>query len=393
MRGEKITNLAINLLQKTTVLITEINTSPIYWEKKSIGAFVTIRDITERKQTEQELERQKTYFQALFESSPEAIVSMTSNHRVLDVNPAFTTIFGFSAEDLREQDIDDYILPNDYAAEGRELTTHVIAGKTTKIESVRRCKDDSLVPVSILGAPIFVEGKQVGIYAIYRDISDRKEAEEEREFYNSLLRHDVANRNMVVQGNLEILDSLHLTPEQQNLVSNALHAVKASTNLIQKIRDLRAIEGEHTRSPIDLQKAVESAVKASRQQAEELAVTITIDPCKVTVMAGPFIDNIITNILQNAIIHSGCKNINFTCDEVVLNNSPYCALSIADDGKGIAPEVKRDIFRPGIKRRGSPGSGLGLYLVKKMVENYGGRIAVSNHNGNGTVFTLYLERV
>lgn len=395
MQGHKITNLGINLQRGTAVLNTEINTSPIYLEGKIIGGFVTVRDITERKQTEQELARQKNYFQALFESSPEAIVSMDRQHRVTDVNPAFVRIFGYTAEELRGRNIDDFILPEDKEEEGRDITSHVVSGETVKLESIRCRKDGSRVPVSILGAPVFVGGKQAGIFGIYRDITDRKEAEEEREFYTSLLRHDVANRNMVVQGNLEILDSLHLTPEQQSLVSNALHAVQASTRLIQKIRELRAAEGEQRRSPVDLEPVIEEAVQANRQPAEDRDITLSVHPCAARVLAGPFLDSIISNLIQNAIVHSGCSHIDISCGTATVEDNDYVTLSIADDGTGISPEVKQNLFRPGIKRRGSPGSGLGLYLVKKMVENYGGRIAVQDRMNDdtphGTVFILYLE--
>jgi len=113
------------------------------------------------------------------------------------------------------------------------------------------------------------------------------------------------------------------------------------------------------------------------------------------VKAGPLIDNIFSNLIQNAIIHANCKNINIYCDREKKDGKEFCKLSIEDDGKGIPDELKHDIFRPGIKRRGSPGSGLGLYLVKKLVENYGGwmeiRDRVENGEKKGTVFNIYLE--
>ncbi|NIA10164.1 MAG: hypothetical protein GWP10_10685 [Nitrospiraceae bacterium] len=57
--------------------------------------------------------------------------------------------------------------------------------------------------------------------------------------------------------------------------------------------------------------------------------------------------------------------------------------------------MKAGIFKPGIKRRGSPGSGLGLYLVKKLVESYGGRIEIKDRMEDGekmgTIFNVYFE--
>ncbi|MBW1933776.1 MAG: PAS domain S-box protein, partial [Deltaproteobacteria bacterium] len=261
MKGNKITNLELSLRCSDGTLDVEINASPILWNEKIIGSFVTIRDVTERKKIQAELNRQKVYFQALFESSPEAIASLDKNHNVIDANPAFIKLFGYKLEEIKGRNLDDFILPDEREGEGRGITREVMDGKTVIMETVRKRKDGSLVPVSLLGAPIFVDGRQVGIFGIYRDIAEQKEAEEEKDFYNSLLRHDVANRNMVVQGNLEILDSVNLDPEQRSLVSNALSAARASTDLIKKVRELREAEGKVIISPMVIDEVILRAIK------------------------------------------------------------------------------------------------------------------------------------
>ena len=396
MKGEKLANVDMELKGRGGNLSVEINTSPIIVNDKIIGAFVTIRDVTERKKTQEELNRQKVYFQALFESSPEAIVSLDKNHNVLDINSSFIKLFGYTLDEVKGKNIDDFILPPEKEKEGRDITKKVISGNTFATETVRRRKDGSLVPVSLLGAPIFVNGEQVGIFGIYRDITSQKEAEEEKEFYNSLLRHDVANRNMVVQGNLEILESSNLEEEQKNLVSNALNAAKASTDLINKIRELRAVEGDEAQlKPVAVDESISRAIKTNMQQAENFGVKINYRKSGAVIRAGSLVDNIFSNLIQNAIIHSNCKNINIYCDRERKYGKEFCKLSIEDDGKGIPDELKNDIFKPGIKRRGSPGSGLGLYLVKKLVEKYGGwmeiRDRIENGEKKGTIFNIYLE--
>ena len=396
MKGEKLTNIEMELVGKDRNISVEINTSPITWNDRVIGAFVTIRDVTERKKTQEELNRQKTYFQALFDSSPEAIVSLDKNHNVLDVNRSFIKLFGYTLDEIKGKNIDDFILPPEKEKEGKSITKKVMGGETVAVETYRKRKDGSLVPVSLLGAPIFVNGEQVGIFGIYRDITQQKEAEEEKEFYNSLLRHDVANRNMVVQGNLEILESTNLGPEQKNLISNALNAARASTDLIAKIRELREAErGVNIITPVVVDESISRAIKINMQQAKDFGVKINYKKSGAVVKAGPLIDNIFLNIIQNAIIHSNCKNINIYCDREKKDGKEFCKLSIEDDGKGIPDELKNEIFKPGIKRRGSPGSGLGLYLVKKLVENYGGWIEIEDRIENGerkgTIFNIYLE--
>ncbi len=390
LAGRTITNYPLRLQADQGVLYAEINTSPIEWHGQILGAFVTVRDVTKRKQTEEELKRQKTYFEALFDDSPEAIASTDANHKVRRVNSSFTELFGYTIEEVRGRDIDDFLLPEDRREEGRAITRHVVSGQSVATETVRKRKDGSLVPVSLLGAPIFIDDEQIGVFGIYRDITERKEAEEEREFYNSLLRHDVANRNMVVYGNLQMLETTSLDPEQQEMLSNALTAIRSSIELIQKIRNLRAVEGDQELEAVPLDDCVSQAVKSTRSQATEAGIDISYDDTGAVVLAGPLLENVFSNLIQNAIIHAECDAITVTATTV--DGGEHCVATVADDGVGIAPEDRDALFRPGKKRRGSPGSGLGLYLVKKIIESYGGRIAVrAGDDGSGTAFTITLR--
>ncbi len=389
LSGRTITNYPLQLQDHPNVVYAEINTSPIEWHDQILGAFVTIRDVTQREQTERELKRQKTYFQALFEDSPEAIVSTDPQHLVIDVNSSFTDLFGYTTDEIRGKDIDDFLLPGDRQEEGRDFTRQVVSGQSFAAETMRKRKDGSLVPVSVMGAPIFIDDEQIGVFGIYRDITERKNAEEEREFYNSLLRHDVANRNMVVYGNLQMLETTSLDPDQYGMLSNALHAIRSSIDLIQKIRDLRTIEGDHELEAVSLDDCISQAIRGAEHQAAEAGVDIRYDGTNVVVMAGPLLENVFSNLMQNAIVHADCATV--TVKVARDDDGDHCIATVTDDGTGIPPEDREELFRPGKKRRGSPGSGLGLYLVKKIVENYGGHIAVRTPDDGGTTFTLSLR--
>ena len=352
-----------------------------------------IEDITDRKKAEEELIKQKTYFQALFESSPEAIVSLDEKHRVLDVNPAFVELFGYTVEDLKGRDLDDFVLPEDEKKKGRKLTEKVLNGEIVRSEGLRKKKDGSLVHVSILGAPIFIEGKQVGIYTIYRDITARKEAEQEKEFYDSLLRHDVANRNTIIQGSLELLAEEDLTEEQKAIVENALKASHSSTELIEMIRNLRRIGGEQSFALIDLHEVLSKVVSILEQQAKNKGIEIVYSPIHGIVKAGSLIENAFSNIIQNAIIHSNCSKIIISGKEEKRDGKTFYRISIEDNGRGIPADIRKNIFSIGVKGKGSPGSGLGLYLVKKIIESYGGEIVIREpENGKGTIFDVYLPK-
>ena len=139
------------------------------------------QELAERKQAEEEIKYQRKYFQSLFESSPEAVVSLDTQNRVMDINPVFEKIFGYALEDIKGKDIDDFILPRGKEKEGRGFAKRVIRGEVVVAESVRKRADARGIPVSILGAPIILDGKQIGTFAIYRDITERKKAQEQLE--------------------------------------------------------------------------------------------------------------------------------------------------------------------------------------------------------------------
>ena len=389
--GKKITGLEVMLERENDGRITvELTAAPIVWNNEIIGSFVIVRNIEKRKKMEEELRTQRTYFQALFHSSPEAVVSMDERHRVLDVNPAFSELFGYTAEELRGKNIDDFILPEEERQHGEEITKKVIHGNIVRAEGYRKRKDGSLVYVSILGSPIFIEGKQVGIFGIYRDITARIEAEREREFYNSLLRHDIANKNAIILGSLELFEAENLTDEQASLLENAMRAAESSSELIEKIRNLHRIGREKELLVINVHDVITRVIDELAQTAESHGVTIRYTPIRGFVRADPLLENVFFNIIQNAIIHAGCTTITISGTE----EKSYHKISIEDDGKGIPEDVRARIFMPQVKRKGSPGSGLGLYLVKKLVESYGGYIEVGDarQSKTGTVFDIYLRK-
>jgi len=140
-----------------------------------------IDNITRRKQAEDEAHRERKYFQSLFRDSPEAIVSLDPEHRILDINPAFEKMFHYTLDELVGKNIDEYIIPKRLREDGVGYTNQVLNGNIVKAETIRQRKGGSELDVSIQGAPVIVDGKQAGIFGIYHDITEGKKAEKERE--------------------------------------------------------------------------------------------------------------------------------------------------------------------------------------------------------------------
>ncbi|MBN2600524.1 MAG: PAS domain S-box protein [Candidatus Marinimicrobia bacterium] len=156
----------------------EANVSIIQYQGNT-ATFAVIRDISDRKKAELEIQKQKQYFEALYTSSPGAIATLDMQQNIVNVNPQFERLFGHTLQEIKGQNIDDLIVPQDLRKGAKEITSRIHLGGTAGVEAQRLRKDGTLVDVSINGAPIIVDGKQIGIIAVYVDITAIRAAEEE----------------------------------------------------------------------------------------------------------------------------------------------------------------------------------------------------------------------
>jgi PAS domain S-box-containing protein len=140
----------------------------------------TKREIEEVKRSQAELQNQTLLLDELFEQAPEAAVILTTDGRIVRVNKEFTRLFGYEAEEILQRRIDDLIVPEALVESAQDYTNQLKRGGRVEVEAVRRRKDGSEVRVSILAVPIIeASGEQVANYAIYRDITEQKRAEEQ----------------------------------------------------------------------------------------------------------------------------------------------------------------------------------------------------------------------
>ncbi len=124
------------------------------------------------------LSLEKASMEQLFESAPDALVLVDNDSRILRLNSRFTRLFGYSIEEVRAQSVDGLLAPPELIDEAVAITSEAARGAPVDRETLRRCRDGSLVDVSISATPIIVNGEQVAVYGSYRDITDRKRVEQ-----------------------------------------------------------------------------------------------------------------------------------------------------------------------------------------------------------------------
>jgi PAS domain S-box-containing protein len=125
-----------------------------------------------------EFTRQKAHLDELFARVPEAIVLLDADSRILRVNPEFTKIFGYPQEEAVGRRINELFVPEEMSIQVEGSAVRSTRGEVLNLETVRKRKDGTHVPVSILGVPISIAGSQISEYLIYRDITERKRAEQ-----------------------------------------------------------------------------------------------------------------------------------------------------------------------------------------------------------------------
>jgi len=138
--------------------------------------FIT-RDITDQKKVEKALRISQQEFASLFKSSPEALVYTDERSNILDVNPRFTELFGYTLEEIKGRNIDDSMIhPSDKIEEEKKLTEKALRGYFY-CETIRKKKDGTLFPVSISATPLIIDRQAKGEIGIYIDITERKQNE------------------------------------------------------------------------------------------------------------------------------------------------------------------------------------------------------------------------
>ena len=166
--------------RKDGELVYEIKTiTPIKDKEGNITHFVsTAKEITEQRRAEEEIISQKNRFAQLFENSPIAIVLLDDQDKVAFINESFSALFGYYIEEIRGKSINDLIVPPELKEEAETYSAETLSGNQINKESYRRKKDGTLVYVHIVAIPVIVNDKIVGLYAMYVDLTERKDAED-----------------------------------------------------------------------------------------------------------------------------------------------------------------------------------------------------------------------
>ena len=226
-----------------------------------------------------------------------------------------------------------------------------------------------------------------GYILLLEDVSEEKEKLDENEFLNSILRHDIFNKNQIAMGYLGLLEKTNLNKKQKEYISRIKRSIEEGNELIQSIRELNEIKKERKLRKVRIDRILKEICQSFEEEAKKVGMNIECNIKNATVIADDLVGEVFSNIIKNSIEHS--KGSRITIDGKEWNGK--YEVIIEDDGKGIPQEFLENVFKEGWKHD-SKGSGLGLYISKKLMERYGGNIKIESQENSGTKVKLLFKK-
>ncbi len=378
---------SIDLYEERLGKYYSIQTSPIFDENGELIKFVDLRrDITERKQAEDDLRESEMQYRYLIKNNPAAI-ALHSEGKVVFINKIAQKLMGIKKEEeIIGKPVLDFVHPDYKRVISERIKKIEVDGEFGEPDEEKFIRlDGKEIDVSVTGNYITYMSKPA-VQVVFTDITESKKREEELDAYrkhikliNKILRHDIINNLTVINGALR----LYGKSKEEELLEEASVYVNKSVELINRMRELESFISSHRDLklyPVTdiLNKVIESYP----------AITFNIEG-EGQVLVDESLSSVIDNIIRNAVIHGKTDRIDVSIGET----DKYCEIRIADYGVGISDEVKGKIFEEGFVYGETGGTGLGLYIVKKAMENYGGHIHVEDNTPGGAVFVLALRKM
>ena len=156
-----------------------------FWYGGHLVRLAMVYDVTPLKHVAERLAEQSAFFSQLFHNSPEAICMLDESDAVVDANSAFEELFQYTLAEMKGRPLNSLIVPPEYLEEATSLSLNALQKSSVHRDTVRRRKDGTLVEVSALGYPITLGDRQVGVFAIYRDITESKRITAELAFHST----------------------------------------------------------------------------------------------------------------------------------------------------------------------------------------------------------------
>jgi two-component system OmpR family sensor kinase len=209
---------------------------------------------------------------------------------------------------------------------------------------------------------------------------------------NQVMRHDIRNDLQLVGAYAELLDG-HVDEEGEKYLDVIKRNTQSAVSLTTTVRDLAEVMLRDDAEPnsVSLDRVLSQQIEEVRSAYSEAVFTIDGSFPETAVVADEMLSSVFRNLLRNAVQHNDETPPKVTVSATSTETDGAVEVRVADNGPGIPEDQRDDIFGKGEKGLDSPGAGIGLYLVRSLVEIYGGDVWIEDNEPKGAVFVVRLR--
>jgi len=369
----------INVASRTTKSIGPIDR----------GFFATVTGmfstILERRNAEEQLKESQEQFIAFADNMPGPVFIKDHQSQVIFTNrfmrmadsmpgmkeKSLVDIFG--EKRMKELEIEDQKIlargPIDRIQESRDMEGKIRTYRSHKF-------------------PIFREGKPPLIGGFSTDITERVKAEKQHEeararaeFFNDLMAHDINNMHQGIMASLELIMEDEGLPERlRNIADRALMQVNRSVSLISNVKKFSMINQENIQlEKTDIAETLIVSIETVKQSFpnRKISVKTNVSMGKYCIMANEFLQDVFYNLLHNAVKVTTTKDVEMEVKVSLDQDGEYLRMDFVDWGTGMDDRMKKTVLTS-LGERVQRISGVGLTLVKQIVDQYGGKISIED---------------
>jgi PAS domain S-box-containing protein len=360
----------------------------------------TFRNITERKKYEEELRYQKTLLEAQREVSPEGVLVVSSNGKMVSYNKRFVEMWKFSKK-LMNKGKDELALqaatqqlidPEGFIATVQEVY------KSHKQDHAELYFKDGRV-FDRFGSPIIGEdGTDYGYVWFFQDISERKRLESQKDDFLGIASHELKTPVTSIKAYTQILENRFKKAEDiksAELVGKMDGQLNKLTNLIADLLDVTKIESGKLlfrEDYFDFNELVSEIVEEMERTTDKHSITQKLVKTRIVFGDRDRIGQVITNFISNAIKYSPLSNKIIVSTKIFKDT---ITLGVQDFGIGMSKKDQAKVFdrfyRVGDSGQETyPGLGLGLYISAEIIRRHRGKVWVESQKGKGSTFYFSL---
>ncbi len=358
-----------------------------------------------------EAQRQRRYLEAVVQNSPVAIVTLDMDGAIVELNPAFERLFGYSRDEAIGRNLDSLINTEETLAEATDYTDVAASGELAHGIGKRRRSNGSYLDVELAGVPVEVGGERVGIVALYHDVTELLEARHDAEEANQAksqflanMSHELRTPLNAIIGYSEMLQEEAEDDGQGAYVPDLAKINKAGRHLLALINDILDLSKiEAGKTEIVLERVI--LPELLREVAATVQPMVTRNDNRLEMDVAPDVDALVTdvvkvrqillNLLSNASKFTEGGRIAVRVESDPAANDVL--VRVADEGIGMTEEQLSRLFQAfsqaeATTSRKYGGTGLGLVISRRFCQMLGGDLTVVSEPGVGSTFTMRLPR-